>query len=99
MLLLILTCILPTLAIDYGITVGGVKVTSDNMNNIKGSAITSGSVTYSPSSKRLTLNNVEITYTTGWHIQQCGRFGDILHRHPHLLSPKPSPFRAKHSVV
>lgn len=67
-LLLILTCMLPSFAVDYGITVGGVKVTSDNMNNIKGSSITSGSVTYNPSSKRLTLSNVEITYTSGYGI-------------------------------
>ena len=67
-LLLMLTCMLPSLAVDYGITVGGVKVTSDNMNNIKGSSITSGSVTYNPSSKRLTLNDVSITYTSGYGI-------------------------------
>lgn len=68
MLLLILTCILPSLAVDYGITVGGVKVTSDNKNNITGGGITSGTVTYNPTLKVLTLNNVEINYTSGYGI-------------------------------
>ena len=67
-LLLMLTSMLPSLAVDYGITVGGVKVTSDNKNNIKGSSITSGTVTYNPSAKMLILHEVTIVHTSGYGI-------------------------------
>ena len=50
----------------YGFYLGGVKVTSDNCNNITGSNITAYgstypySAVYNPSTKTLTLNNVSI---------------------------------------
>ncbi len=50
----------------YGFYLGGVKVTSDNCNNITGSNITAYgstypySAVYDPSTKTLTLNNVSI---------------------------------------
>ena len=43
----------------YGLTVGGVDVHAKNYTNIKGLAI-SGTVSYSPSSKQLNLNNATI---------------------------------------
>ena len=50
-------------ATKYDINVAGVEVTSDNMNNIKGGDIKSGTVTFSPSTKTLTMTNVTITRT------------------------------------
>ena len=50
-------------ATKYNINVAGVEVTSDNMNNIKGGDIKSGTVTFSPSTKTLTMTNVTITRT------------------------------------
>lgn len=57
----------------YGIQVGGVRVTSDNCNNITGSNIwrlngpyepaADGSVTYDPETKTLRLNSVQIQRT------------------------------------
>ena len=53
---------------SYGIKIGGVEITSVNYTNISSangfSAIKSGTVTYDPSSKTLTLNGVTIR-TTG----------------------------------
>ena len=45
--------------VDYKITVGGVKVTSWNKNNITGSNIT-GTVTFNPSYNRLVLSSATI---------------------------------------
>lgn len=42
---------------------GGVRVTSDNCNNITGSNITSGTAVFTPSNNTLTLTNVTITRT------------------------------------
>ncbi len=47
-------------ATSYGVWVGGVEVTSDNMNSVTGSAIT-GTVIYNPSSSTLTLDGAKIT--------------------------------------
>ena len=44
---------------DYGITIAGVKVTSDNCDNITGAKI-SGSVSYNHEAKTLTLDNATI---------------------------------------
>ena len=46
-------------ALSYGIEIAGVKVTSDNCNNITGEQIM-GSVTYNPETKTLTLDNATI---------------------------------------
>ncbi len=50
-------------ATDYGFYVGGVKVSSDNYTQIvqKSSDITSGTVTYSHSTKTLTLTDVKMS--------------------------------------
>ena len=69
LLCLCLACtLLPATALaagtDYGISVGGVAVTSDNAGNITGSGIT-GSVSYNPGNNTLTLNNASITVTSG----------------------------------
>ena len=45
----------------YGLWVGGVEVTSENKDDITGSGISGGKVSYDPTSKTLTLNNVNIT--------------------------------------
>ena len=47
-------------ATDYGIAVAGVRVTSDNKNNITGAGIISGSVYYDYAQNMLTLNNATI---------------------------------------
>lgn len=49
----------------YGLTVCGVIVTSENSGNITGKGITgSGTVSYNPDNKTLTLNNAEIAVET-----------------------------------
>ena len=50
-------------ATDYNFYVGGVRVTSDNCNNITGSNITGGTAVFTPSNNTLTLTNVTITRT------------------------------------
>ncbi|MFA9463061.1 MAG: InlB B-repeat-containing protein, partial [Velocimicrobium sp.] len=44
----------------YMLWIGGVQVTTDNMNSVTGSAIT-GTISYEPESSTLTLNNATIT--------------------------------------
>ena len=68
MLFMLTTAITMQGATDYGITVAGVKVTSDNASNITGTGIKSGKVTYSSGSKTLTLNNATINYSSGYGI-------------------------------
>ena len=53
-------------ATDYGIQVAGVKVTSENCNNITGANI-SGSVYYTPETKTLTLDNATIEGYIGFN--------------------------------
>ncbi len=48
-------------ATSYGFSVGGVEVTSDNCQNITGPNITTGTAVYNPSTKQLTLTNVNIS--------------------------------------
>lgn len=48
----------------YGLTVGGVMVTSENCGNITGDGI-DGSVSYDEASKTLTLNNAKIAVNSG----------------------------------
>ncbi|MBR2153811.1 MAG: hypothetical protein IJ901_04255 [Bacteroidaceae bacterium] len=64
-LALIMANVIPTgmAAVDYGITVGTNYVTSSNANNITGSDILSGKVTYNASTNTLTLNNVTLSTT------------------------------------
>ena len=50
-------------ATDYGFSVAGVTVTSANCNNIVSNYITSGTVSYNPSTNTLYMNNVTITMT------------------------------------
>jgi len=50
-------------ATDYGFSVAGTTVTSDNCNNITSSYITSGTVYYTPSTNTLYMNNVTISMT------------------------------------
>ena len=62
-----LTVLLATLvaqaATDYGFSVAGTTVTSNNCNNITNSYITSGTVYYTPSTNTLYMNNVTISMT------------------------------------
>ncbi len=62
-----LTVLLATLAAqaatDYGFSVAGTTVTSNNCNNITNSYITSGTVYYTPSTNTLYMNNVTISMT------------------------------------
>ena len=63
----LLTVLLATMAAqaatDYGFSVAGTTVTSDNCNNITSSYITRGTVYYVPSSNTLYMNNVLIAMT------------------------------------
>ena len=47
--------------IDYGLTVAGVAVTSDNADNITGANITTGKVSYNADSNTLILNGATLT--------------------------------------
>lgn len=58
LLLALLLMPLRTLAEDYGITVAGVEVTSENATNVTGENITAGTVSFDAQSETLTLNNV-----------------------------------------
>ena len=58
LLLALLLMPLRTLAENYGITVAGVEVTSENATNVKGEDITAGTVSFDAQSETLTLNNV-----------------------------------------
>ncbi len=51
-------------ATDYGIVVGGVRITSLNANNVTGGNIKSGTVKYEPEKKALTLVNANIGTTS-----------------------------------
>ena len=46
---------------DYGITIAGVQVTSDNASSITGANITSGTVSFDASTNTLTLDNVTMS--------------------------------------
>jgi Leucine-rich repeat (LRR) protein len=54
-------------ATDYGFSVAGTTVTSDNCNNITNSYITSGTVSYNPSNNTLFMNNVTINMTGSYN--------------------------------
>ena len=65
-------------AVDYGLSVGGVAVTYKNASNITGPGIVSGTASYNPSTRMLTLNNVNITLNTTAGISVNGTFdGDV----------------------
>ena len=53
---------------NYPVTVAGIRVTDTNCSNISGAGIT-GSVSYNPATRTLTLNNATITYVN--HIIEC----------------------------
>ena len=57
---LLLTGTMSVQAIDYDLWVGGVRVTSDNRNNVTGGGIQSGTVKYNLRTKVLTLTDVKI---------------------------------------
>ena len=63
----LLTVLLATMAAqaatDYGFSVAGTTVTSDNCNNITNSYITRGTVYYTPSTNTLYMDNVLIAMT------------------------------------
>ena len=68
LLALIVASAIPGLAMaatDYGITICGTKVTSDNASNITGSWLRRGSVRYYASDKKLVFSNVDIYSSTG----------------------------------
>ena len=54
-------------ATDYGFSVAGTTVTSDNCNNIVNNYITSGTVSYNPSNNTLLMNNVTINMTGSYN--------------------------------
>ena len=63
LLAVLMTAMVAQAATDYGFTVAGTAVTSDNCNNIVSNYITSGTVYYVPSSNTLYMNNVTISMT------------------------------------
>ena len=67
----LMTVLLATMAAqaatDYGFSVGGTTVTSDNCNNITSNYITGGTVSYDPSNNTLFLNNVTINMTGSYN--------------------------------
>ena len=78
-LLFILAGVMPALAVDYGIMIGGVKVTSDNASNISGSASNiTGTVKYNSSSNTLTLQNATIDCQNNNGMRFTGTFSQDL---------------------
>ena len=61
--LTLLAALTASASTDYNFYVGGVKVTSDNCNNVTGSNITSGTVVFNPNTNTVTLTNVTISRT------------------------------------
>lgn len=61
-------------ATGYGIYIAGTEITSDNYNNVTDSEILQGTVSYNPSTKVVTFNNVNIVCTAlnDW-AEQCVR--------------------------
>ena len=60
---------------NYGIKIGGVAVTSDNYTDITSSnfpAVMSGTVTYDPSTRTLTLKNANITGKLSFYNNSAG---------------------------
>ena len=55
---LVALCLPLSAATEYGITICGIKITSDNCGNVTGPGL-SGRVSYSPSSNLLVLDNVK----------------------------------------
>ena len=62
-LMVLLAMMAAQAATDYGFSVAGVTVTSDNCSNIVSNYITSGTVSYDPSNNTLYMNNVTINMT------------------------------------
>lgn len=70
----IVLTMLPTTAFattQYNVWVAGIQVTSDNKDNITGEGI-SGTVTYDPNTKTLTLNNATIVNTSSVYDEMSG---------------------------
>ena len=59
-LMAIMAAVSSLAATSYGFSLGGTKVTSSNCQNITGSNIKSGTASYDPNKKILTLKNVKI---------------------------------------
>ena len=47
-------------ATDYGLSISGVPITSDNYQNLSSLGLTSGTMTFDPTSGTLTLENVTL---------------------------------------
>ena len=108
-LLLMLACFVPQAARAeyYGIQVGGVRVTSDNCNNITGSNIwryngpgepaADGSVTYDPETKTLRLNCVQIQRTGSGNRailnESCDGLTIVFEKYNYITGEDASPIR------
>ncbi len=85
-LFIALVSIATTWAEDYGVKIGGVMLTSSNYTNITAaggfSAVKSGTITYAPNSRTLTLNNAVIETTSGtpaiYFVQSSVPYGLVL---------------------
>ncbi len=60
-----LACFITANAINFGIKVGNTEITNENFQNVVDPSITSGTVSYDPSTYTLTLNNVMMQTTEG----------------------------------
>ncbi|MBQ9169866.1 MAG: leucine-rich repeat domain-containing protein [Bacteroidaceae bacterium] len=107
--LLMLACFVPQAARAeyYGIQVGGVRVTSDNCDNITGSNIwryngpgepaAEGSVTYDPETKTLRLNCVQIQRTGSGNRailnESCDGLTIVFEKYNYITGEDASPIR------
>ena len=66
-LMVLLAALAAQAATDYGFSVAGVTVTSDNCSNIVSNYITGGTVSYDPSNNTLLMNNVTINMTGSYN--------------------------------
>ncbi len=79
----------PVTTESYGIKIGGVEITADNYTDISASngfpAVKSGTVSYNPENRTLTLDNVVIdAEAAGWNINAV-EFGDDDHSNHYTL--------------
>ena len=67
LMMVLLAAMAAQAATDYGFSVAGVTVTSDNCSNIVSNYITGGTVSYDPSNNTLLMNNVTINMTGSYN--------------------------------
>lgn len=99
----VLVSILAQAATYYGFKIGGVSVNSDNYQNVTGGGIDSGTVTYNPDTKVVTLTNVSIKRTgsnnRAIYNESCPNLRVRLVGNCNLVALDAAPVRAEQSTA